>query len=71
MKTESQRIVALEEQVAHLQRLCDVLNEVITQQTMKFDRLEKRVAKWEQKVENLNNKSGEVGDPLDEKPPHY
>lgn len=71
MNTESQRIVALEEQVAHLQRLCDVLNEVITQQSMKFDRLEKRVGKWEQMVDELKSKSGETGDPIDEKPPHY
>lgn len=71
MKSETERITDLETQLAHLQRQYDVLNEVVTQQANQLDSVVKRIAKWESTVERIKNATDPIGDPLDEKPPHY
>ncbi|WP_372895994.1 SlyX family protein [Stieleria sp.] len=71
MKNEIERITHLEIQLAHLQRQYDVLNDVVTEQAMLLDRVNKRIAKWEQTVDRLKNASEPTSDPQDEKPPHY
>ena len=71
MKNDTDRIIQLEIQLAHLQRQYDVLNVVVTEQSMQLDRATKQIAKWEQTVDRIKNATESLGDPLDEKPPHY
>jgi SlyX protein len=67
----SERLTELEIQAAHIQRLYDHLNEVVTSQATLIDRLTRRLAKLEEQLQNLKVKSEPPIDPLDEKPPHY
>jgi SlyX protein len=71
MNSESERMTQLEIGLAHLQRQYDVLNQVVTEQALQLDRVNQRIAKWEQTVDSLKNGSDQETDPLDEKPPHY
>ncbi|KAA5545228.1 SlyX family protein [Roseiconus nitratireducens] len=71
MKTDSEKIVDLQVQLAHLQRQYEVLNDVVTDQAGRLDRLRKQVQQWERVVESLKNDDQAPGDPLEEKPPHY
>lgn len=65
------RMTELEIQLAHLQRQFDQLNEVVTDQAGKLDRLSRIIGKMSDSVEELKQKGTEERDPLDEKPPHY
>ena len=65
------RLSELEFQAAHVQRLYDQLNEVVTQQSGLIDRLQRRVAKLEHQLQDARHKSETPIDPYDEKPPHY
>jgi SlyX protein len=61
----------IEEQIAHLTRLVDELNEVVTDQYGRIDRLERRMAVLlAAEAERRSDASGGVilGD---ERPPHY
>ncbi|QEF98128.1 hypothetical protein Mal15_21750 [Stieleria maiorica] len=71
MNDETERIKHLEMQLAHLQRQYDVLNDVVTEQSMLLDRVNKRISKWEQEVDRIKNVTDSESHPLDEKPPHY
>ncbi len=71
MKTQQERITELEISLAHLQRQYDVLNEVVTEQTSRLDRVVKQIARWEQRLDRLKHAVETESDPLDEKPPHY
>lgn len=71
MKNESERLIELESQLAHLQHQYDALNEVITEQASRLQSMHKRVEKWEQQVDRLKNASDSASDPLEERPPHY
>ena len=71
MKNETERITHLEIQLAHLQRQFYVLNDVVTEQAMLLDRVNQRVAKWEQTVDRIKNATEPTTHPQDEKPPHY
>ncbi|MFK8115175.1 MAG: SlyX family protein [Rubripirellula sp.] len=65
------RVIELEIQLAHVQRLYEQLNEVVTEQALAADKMQHRVDRLQQRVSEMKNKSTEVVDPLDEKPPHY
>jgi len=67
----SKRLTELEIQAAHIQRLYDHLNEVVTEQAKLVDRQARRLAKLEEQLQNLKVKSETPIDPFDEKPPHY
>ena len=73
MSTEdsSSRTVELEIQLAHLQRLFDQLNEVVTEQAQRMDQMHRTISKLKSELESVKQKSDEATDPLDEKPPHY
>lgn len=73
MSSHDQRIENLEVTVAHLQRLNEQLNEVVTQLSLDAEQSRRRVKELETLVKDLKEKqsSGESIDPLDEKPPHY
>ena len=61
----------IEERLAHLERLSDELNEVVTGQAKAIDRLEARVAKLMER-EAMREADGTGGVVIgDERPPHY
>ena len=62
----------LEIQMAHVQRLYEQLNEVVTEQSGRIDLLERRCHQLQTQYKELKERQPESGlDPLDEKPPHY
>ncbi len=67
----SPRETELEITLAHLQRLFDQLNEVVTSQALELDQMQRRVTRLETQIKELKLKSTSAEDPLDEKPPHY
>jgi SlyX protein len=72
MISESEaRITELEIQLAHLQRLFEQLNDVVTQQAGRVDQLAAAQKKLEEKLNQARAAESESVDPLDEKPPHY
>lgn len=58
-------------QLTHLQRQYDVLNQVLIDQSNEMTSLRKRLNKQEQMLDEVKRGSESMGDPLDEKPPHY
>lgn len=69
--SDSSDTVDLQIQVAHLQRLYEQLNDVVTQQAMEADRMRRKIAQLETQIKQLKEKPAPAADPLDEKPPHY
>ena len=70
----ARRITELEFHLAHQQRVCEQLNEVVTDQARRLDRLERAVIRMEKQVKDLRDQPREAiqpADPLDERPPHY
>lgn len=66
------RLTRIEESLAHQQRLCEQLNDVVTSQSTKLRTLEKMIPRLERQVKEL----GELGKsdsppPADDRPPHY
>ncbi len=70
-RSPEQRITDLEMELAHVQRLYEQLNEVVTQQARERDQLERRFQQLLGQFKELKEKQAETFDPLDEKPPHY
>jgi SlyX protein len=70
-RSPEQRITDLEMELAHVQRLYEQLNEVVTQQARERDQLERRFQQLLGQFKELKEKQAEAFDPLDEKPPHY
>ncbi len=65
------RVQALEERLAHLQRVCDELSEVVSAQATEIDGLTRRVAMLLQR-EAEREAEGTGGMVLgDERPPHW
>lgn len=65
------RVKELEFQLTHIQRIYDQLNDVVTEQAGRIDRLHVRIDRLESLASDLKRESGTAPDPLDEKPPHY
>ena len=65
------RIGELEFQLAHQQRLCEQLNEVVVEHTQQIMRLERTILRCEEQVKSLRDQRKEAFDPGLEKPPHY
>lgn len=66
------RIADLEFGLAHQQRLCEQLNEVVTDQTRRLLKFEILLPKLEQQIRDLKNSSkNEPGFLEEERPPHY
>lgn len=65
------RMMELEIQLAHVQRLYEQLNEVVTAQSLEMNRMERRIAQLQIQLKDLKAKPLPASDPLDEKPPHY
>lgn len=75
MKTDAERIADLEIELAHMQRLYEQLNEVVTEQAMALDKAMKQIKKWDDRFSDLKSSlsmsQADERDPLSEKPPHY
>ncbi|TWU42602.1 SlyX family protein [Novipirellula artificiosorum] len=67
----SERLVELEIHIAHVQRVCDQLNEVVTEQAMRQDRMQNAIKQLTEKMKEMKSVEEPAEDPLDEKPPHY
>lgn len=65
------RLVELESQLAHQQRVCDQLNEVVVDHTKTIMELEYKLSRLEHQFKDLRGQTAELRDPVDEKPPHY
>jgi SlyX protein len=66
-----EKLITLEEKIAHLQHMLDELNMVIFRQGEKIDKLHKRVQELNEKV--ANSKDVQSGQDIisDDRPPHY
>lgn len=67
----NERMTELEIQLAHVQRLYEQLDEVVTAQATQTDRMQRRILQLENQLKELKVKQDPEVDPLDEKPPHY
>ncbi len=67
----SNRVTELEIQLAHQQRLCEQLNEVVTDHTQQIIRLERIIVRLEDQIKSMRELRKEAFDPALEKPPHY
>lgn len=65
------RIADLEFHVAHQQRLCEQLNEVVVEHTQQLMRAERVILRLEEQVKLMREQRKEAFDPNLEKPPHY
>ncbi|TWT79822.1 hypothetical protein CA13_12290 [Planctomycetes bacterium CA13] len=65
------RLIELEIHIAHLQRVIDQLNQVVTEQALRQDRLQITVTQLQEKIKHMKADKEPASDPLDEKPPHY
>ncbi|MGB7327587.1 MAG: SlyX family protein [Rubripirellula sp.] len=71
-KNNADRLTELEIQLAHVQRMYEQLNDVVTTEAMRGDRIQRKVDALTVQLKEVKNKSAEPAtDPLDEKPPHY
>ncbi len=66
-----QKLITLEEKIAHLQHMLDELNMVVFRQSETIDKLHKRVQDLNEKV--VNSDSAQTGQDIisDDRPPHY
>lgn len=69
--TDQERITELEIQLAHLQRLNDDLNEVVTDHTRRLMKFEATLQGMETRLEELREVRKEKYDSADERPPHW
>ena len=67
----NERMTELEIHLAHVQRLYEQLNQVVTSQALEADRTERRITQLQNQIKELKDKPVAAVDPLDEKPPHY
>ena len=65
------KIIALEEKIAHIQHMLDDLNMVVFRQGETIENLNNHIKELKEKLENL--KSSQSGQEVinDDKPPHY
>lgn len=67
----NQRITELEIQLAHMQRLYEQLDEVVTAQATDVLRMSRQIKELQDQVKELKVKQPSEINPQDEKPPHY
>jgi len=65
------KIISLEEKIAHIQHMLDDLNMVVFRQGETIENLNNQIKELKEKMENL--KSSQSSDEVinDDKPPHY
>ncbi len=67
----SDRVTELEIQLAHQQRMCEQLNEVVVEHTQQLMRYERVLIRLEDQIKLVREQRKEAFDPHQEKPPHY
>ncbi len=65
------RLTELEIQLAHQQRVCEQLNEVVVEHTQQMMRYERILLRLEEQLKLVREQRKEQFDPREEKPPHY
>lgn len=71
-RTESDRMVQVEECLTHQQQLMDQLNRVVTDQASRLEQLERQLKRLRSEQEQLRNRTADQSSDLpSEKPPHY
>lgn len=65
------RLTELEIQLAHTQRTCEQLNEVVTQLSLTAQSRERLMQRMADQIKDLKSSLSESAAPGDEKPPHY
>ena len=69
--TDSEQIVDLQSQVAHLQRHIEAQDAEMYKLSLRVDKLAKILKQQDEQIKALNERSGGGEMPADEKPPHY
>jgi len=70
-KSLEDRVTELEVQLAHAQRSCEQLNDVVTQLSLEAQRRDRLVDRLVSQLKDLKEKVQEPNVDGDEKPPHY
>ncbi len=65
-----ERLIELEIKVIYQEDLLQTLNNIVSQQQQQIDRLEATCKMLNERINSLSSKS-DVGEPIDEVPPHY
>jgi len=65
------RLTRLEIQIAHTERICEQLNEVVTSLSRAADGRDRLIQRLVEQVKDLKGKVDDSGGTDDEKPPHY
>ena len=65
------KIIALEEKIAHIQHMLDDLNMVVFRQGETIENLNNQIEELKEKLENLKNPQSSQEVINDDKPPHY
>ena len=65
------KIIALEEKIAHIQHMLDDLNMVVFHQGETIENLNNQINELKEKIENLKNPQFSQEVINDDKPPHY
>ena len=69
--SSEERITRLEIQLAHTERTCEQLNEVVTRLSLDAQEQGRLIKRMVEQIKDLKNKADETGSSQDEKPPHY
>ena len=65
------KIIALEEKIAHIQHMLDDLNMVVFRQGETIENLNNHIEELKEKLKNLSNPQSSQDLINDDKPPHY
>ena len=65
------KIIALEEKIAHIQHMLDDLNMVVFRQGETIENLNNQIKELKEKMENLKSSQSSPEVINDDKPPHY
>ena len=65
------KIIALEEKIAHIQHMLDDLNMVMFHQRETIENLNNHIEELKEKLKNLSNPQSSQDLINDDKPPHY
>ena len=65
------KIIALEEKIAHFQHMLDDLNMIVFRQGETIENLNNQIKELNEKQENLKNPHSSQEVTNDDKPPHY
>ena len=65
------RLTKVETQLAHTERICEQLDEVVVQLSRDADENRRQIKRLQEQIKALKAKLEDFGPAADEKPPHY